>query len=144
MLNLCLTVEWVQQRLCITEPFTGVVRWQLRFNGASFEGDKMQVTLTDVQGVAAAISVVTAKGNPAAIDGQPVWASSDEAGVTVTPAPDGMSAQISAVGPLGTYQVTVEVDADLGAGVKPLIGILDVIVVASEAVSVSFGLGTPA
>jgi hypothetical protein len=57
---------------------------------------------------------------------------------------DGLSAQIDAVGPLGNFQVTVTVDADLGEGVKPLIGILDVEVVASEAVVVNFQAGTPA
>lgn len=103
----------------------------------------MQVTLTDVQNVDASITIVDAKGNDAPVDGAPVWAASDPAGILVVQALDGLTASIAAVGPLGTYQVTVNADADLGAGVVPLIGILDVVVVASQAVAISFGLGTP-
>jgi hypothetical protein len=138
-----LDIDWSRERLCIAERPPGPhLRWKLRLAGATFEGENMKVTLTDVQGVDAAISAVDAKGNPAALDGVPVWTPSDPA-VTVTPSPDGLTARIDAVGPLGNFQVTVTADADLGEGVTELAGILDVEVVASEAVSLTFAVGTP-
>jgi hypothetical protein len=141
-MKLCLDVDWQRQRLCLQEPPSFRFRFQLGLCGAHFEGENMQVTLTDVQKVDAGIQIVDAKGNPALVDGAPVWAASDPA-LDVQTSPDGMTATISAVGPLGAYQVTVTADADLGAGVVPLMGILDVVVVASEAVAVNVVPGVP-
>jgi hypothetical protein len=65
-------------------------------------------------------------GNPAPVDGVPVWASSDETVLALTIADDGMSAlKIDTVAP-GTARVTVTADADLGAGVKTITGFKDV------------------
>lgn len=62
-------------------------------------------------------------GNPALVDGVPVWASSDETVLSVTPAPDGMSALKIDTVATGVARVTVTADADLGAGVKPITGV---------------------
>lgn len=142
-MKLCVEVDWLRRKLCLQEPFSAAVRFRLAFEGAIFEGENMNVTLTAVQKVEAAISVVDAKGNAAVVDGVPVWTASDPAGLTLTPAPDGLSCSIAAAGPVGTYQVTLTADADLGAGITPLVGILDVNVVAGEAVAIGFALGTP-
>lgn len=73
------------------------------------------------------LAVTDRGGNAARIDGSPVWSSSDTAVMTVTidatdpmlalcvPA-DGAADQVA--------NVTVEVDADLGAGVVPLVGVI--------------------
>lgn len=107
----------------------------------------MALIMTDTQQAALSFTVVDAKGNPAQIDGTPTWASVDETTVTVTPAADGLSAVVKAVGPVtseGTsVQVSVQVDADLGTGVTPLIGTLDVTIVAGTAVAVNLAAGTP-
>ncbi len=145
MLKIGLEVDWRHRRVTIIDPARARVRFSLALvAGFKVEGEDMLVTLTDVQKVAATIAVLDAKGNPAAIDGVPVWAAGDPAILAVTPAADGLSAVIAAVGPLtaGT-QVTVTADADVGEGVKPIVGILDVAVVASEAVSVNVTAGTP-
>lgn len=62
------------------------------------------------------LSITDSRGRAAAVEGAPVWASSDETVLTVAAAADGMSASIETVAP-GTARVTVSADADLGAGV---------------------------
>jgi len=96
------------------------------------------------QKVGVSISPMDAAGNPARVDGTPVWNASDAGAlVTVVPALDGMSAVMTPVGPIGTLQVSVTVDADLGAGVRALVGVLDVELVGGEAVVVNIMPGTP-
>jgi hypothetical protein len=99
--------------------------------------------LTDVQKVIGSIAPKDAAGNPAPVDGIPVWASSDTAIVTVTPAPDGMSAVVEAVGPLGTAQVSVSADADTGEGVATITALADIEVLASQATAVGISFGVP-
>ena len=99
--------------------------------------------LTDVQKVALAIAPKSAAGNPALVDGTPAWSSSDETVLTLTVAPDGMSAEAVTTGKLGTAQVNVSADADLGDGTKTITGVLDVEVKASEAVSLDISAGAP-
>lgn len=107
----------------------------------------MALVLSSTQQAALSFTVVDAKGNPAKVDGVPVWDSVDPTTVSVTPGADGMSAMVKAVGPVTTagtsVQVSVQVDADLGAGVTPLMGTLDVQIVAGQAVAVSLAAGTP-
>ena len=103
----------------------------------------MAFTLTDIQQVTLAITVVDARGNPAKLDGAPVWTTSDAALLTVVPSEDGMSCVATAVGPLGTAQVTVTGDALIGEGVRELFGVLDVEIVASEALNITIVPGNP-
>jgi len=101
------------------------------------------LVLTDMQKVPLSVSFLDGAGNPAPVDGSPVWGSSDPTVVDVVPAPDGLSAVATAVGPLGTAQVNVTADADLGSGIETITGLLDVNVVADKAVSVAISAGTP-
>lgn len=70
------------------------------------------------------LSITDAHGRPAAVDGVPVWASSDETVLSVIPAADGMSATVDAVG-AGVARISVSADADLGAGVSSITGVSD-------------------
>lgn len=102
------------------------------------------LTLTDTQKCALSLDIRTAAGNPAQIDGAPVWAVSDPAVLEVTvDTEDPKKATVRAVGPLGVGQVTVKVDADLGEGVREITGILDVTVLAGSATVVLVASGTP-
>lgn len=101
------------------------------------------VVLTDEQKVHLAIQPVTASGNPAVVDGVPEWAASDPAVVALIVAADGLSADATTVGPVGASQVSVSADADLGSGIRTISGVLDVQVVAAEAASLAFQVGTP-
>ena len=81
------------------------------------------------------------RGNPARVDGMPVWSSSDESVVTVTPGDDGMSATILSLGATGTAQVSVSADADLGEGVRTMTGSALIDVIAGEAFAFALMLG---
>ena len=85
---------------------------------------KMQVTYVD------------AEGNPAKVDGPITWASSDEtlAEVEVDSA-DSSIVTVTPVGPTGQVQITATADADLGDGVRELITVCDMSLVAGEAVA---------
>lgn len=106
------------------------------------KGEDM-LTLTDIQKCALAVEFKTAAGNPAKVDGAPVWSVSDEALLELTVAEDGMSATVAAKGPLGIGQVTLTADADLGEGQKEITGLLDVEVLASEATVAIVAAGVP-
>lgn len=87
------------------------------------------------------VSIVDAKGNPAKVDGRPQWAVTDEALAKLEVAEDGMSAMLKPIGPIGTFQVQVKADADLGEGVKDLLGVLDIELLAGEAVAIAIAAG---
>lgn len=99
--------------------------------------------LTDLQKVPVSIAFVDVAGNPAKVDGVPQWGTSDPTVLLVTPAEDGMSAEVVTVGPLGSAQISVKADADLGEGIKEIISVQGFEVVGSEAVAANFTVGTP-
>lgn len=108
------------------------------------KGDgSMAYTLPVDRKVAALIQPVDMYGNPAKIDGVPAWTVSDPGVLAITPAADGLSCVVEPVGPLGVAQLKVEADADLGAGVKPIMGLADIECVAGEAVAMNVSFGTP-
>ena len=80
-------------------------------------------------------------GNPAAVDGVPVWSGpTDPSHGVLEVATDGMSAIFRARG-VGQGSVTVTVDADLGEGIRQVTGILSYTVLAAEATVVGFNVG---
>jgi hypothetical protein len=83
------------------------------------------------------VSYVDAAGNPAVVDGDVVWESSNPDLVTVTAHDDTTSADVCPAGngDLGTAQISATADADLGEGVRELITVFDVQIVAGEAVA---------
>ena len=103
----------------------------------------MSLILTEDQKIGLSIAPKSKKGNPAKLDGVPVWESSDAAILGVTAAADGLSASVAAAGALGTAQVSVRGDADLGAGVREIIGMIDVEVVGGEATIIEIATGSP-
>ena len=88
-----------------------------------------------------AIKPVDAKGNPAQVDGTPAWLSSDPLIAAVTPAADGLSAVVRPGANVGTAQVSVSADADLGAGVITLTGMIEIETVSGQAVSIGIIAG---
>lgn len=95
----------------------------------------MAITIMDDQTFEATVSAVDSRGNPARIDGDPAWTVSDPALLSLTI--NGAQAIVSAAGPLGVGQLRVSVDADLGEGVRPLTGLLDIEVIGGEAVGLT-------
>jgi hypothetical protein len=106
-------------------------------------GDQMSLVLTDVQKVTLKVNPVSAAGNPAQVDGAPVWSSSDDTVLSLSVSEDGFSAEAVTTGKLGVAQVNVSADVDMGEGVKTLTGVLDVEVKASEAVSLNLAADVP-
>jgi hypothetical protein len=91
------------------------------------------------------VKYVDARGNPATVDGQVIWASSDDDLVTVTvDDQDSTVCTVTTVDAVGNVQVTATADADLGAGTRQLITTCDISVVAGEAVAGTIEpVGTP-
>ncbi len=136
--------EQISKILAAVEPLPAVrLVINIDLEGQTIEGATL-IEMTNSQQATATIQPVDAKGNPADIDtsnGGPVWASSDETIVTVTPSTDGLSAVVKAVGPLGTAKVSVTGDADLGPDTKAIFGELDVTITKGLAVGFKIELG---
>jgi len=100
------------------------------------KGDHMAYTLPIDKYISVQVAYVDAHGNPAVVDGDVTWASSDDSTVTVAVDPtDSTKCKVTPVGPAGTAQVTATADADLGEGTRELITLLDLVLVAGEAVA---------
>jgi hypothetical protein len=110
--------------------------------GKIFEGET-KIPMTNSQKATARIKPVGTGGRPAVLDGVPVWASADETLAAVVASDDGLSAEITPTGPIGTVRVTVTGDADLGQGVTPIFGTLDVDITAGTAVGIEVTLDAP-
>jgi hypothetical protein len=110
----------------------------VRYEGftATVKGvQSMAYTLPFGMFVGTRIDYVDSGGHPAQVDGPIVWASSDETIVTVeADAADDHLCTVTSATEIGQCQVTATADADLGAGITTLVCLLDVTVIAGEAV----------
>ncbi len=101
----------------------------------------MSFSMSDSQQVTVTIKAVDKKGNAASLDGVPEWSSDNSDVLALTPAADGLSCLVQAVGPLGTGSITMKADADLGAGTTEIIGTLEVNITGGQAVTVALEPG---
>jgi hypothetical protein len=82
------------------------------------------------------IAYVDGHGNPATVDGDVAWASSNPAALVVqVNAQDSTQCTVTPQGTLSSAQVVATADADLGAGIRQIITTLDITLVAGEAVA---------
>lgn len=118
------------------EQYTGVVTVQYGQFAVTAKGNEMQVTIPAGQKGQFRVKWVDVNGNDAVVDGPVRWASSDEtlAAIAVDQT-DSSLCTVSAPGSVGDAQVTATGDADLGAGVRELVELLSVHVIAGEAVA---------
>ena len=115
--------------------------WSINVNGVISKNISM-LALPNDQKVTASIQPVDSKGNPATIDGMASWSSSSTAIATVQNiSADSLSAEILPGTTLGTCQINVQADADLGSGITNITGVLDVQVVAGQAVGFTITTG---
>lgn len=125
-------------------PAPRIVFWKAVFDKTTtVKGDLTMLLITDSQEVDLAIKPVTKKGHPAQIDGVPVWSTSDPTIVALVVAADGLSCIATATENLGTVQISVTADADLGEGIQNLTGILDLEVIGGAAATMTIIAGTP-
>jgi hypothetical protein len=93
------------------------------------------------------VSYVDQGGNPAAVDGDVTWTSSDESIVLVSvDDSNSMKCRMTSLGKTGQVQISATADADLGSGVTELVTLMDVSIVAGEAVAgtiTPFGTAQP-
>lgn len=87
----------------------------------------------------------TSRGRTAKIDGVPVWSTNRADLITIAPAADGLSAVVAAVGGVGSAEVTVVADANLGPEKTDISVILEVNVIDAEAalLGISVSAETP-
>lgn len=102
----------------------------------------LNIALTNEQKVLVTLNPTTESGNPAPLDGEPTWAVT-EGDATIEVQSGGLSAYIVSGNP-GSSTVTVTADADMDAGeTRELSDVIAVTVVAAEAASIGFSVGTP-
>lgn len=144
-LKICIGVDWAARRLCIEDHAEPRAQLEVHFNyfNAVRGISPMATTITDTQEVTVAVSFQDKRGNPAVIDGAPTWANNNDDVATVEASEDGYSATILANGPTGHTQVMVTADSQIGDGVTTITGILELDVVASEAVTANITAGAP-
>ena len=110
----------------------------LSYDGFSITawGDGMSYNLPSGRAVKCHVQYVDGNGHPATVDGEVRWDSSNSDIATIQVDVDDTSyAVIAAAAAIGQVQITATADADLGEGVRPLLTIMDVEVVAGEAVA---------
>jgi hypothetical protein len=120
------------------EQPTGLSIMMITYRGFTIvvEGDHIMYTLPVTHEVKMEVSYVDANNNPAVVDGEVVWTSSDDAIATAdVDATDSSVVTVTPVGKAGQVQITATADADLGQGVRALKTICDIEVVAGEAVA---------
>lgn len=99
-------------------------------------GDGMTYKLPNDHKIEVQVSYIDSHGNPATVDGDVTWDTSDSNIATVeTDTGDSTHATVIPDGQVGQVQVTATVDADLGEGIRELITTMDVEIVAGEAVA---------
>lgn len=99
------------------------------------KGEKIMYTLPVDHTVSMQVSYVDAAGNPATVDGAITWFTANDtlAKLEVDPADDSIC-KVIPLKPSRT-QVSCKADADLGEGVRELLTVCDIMIVAGEAVA---------
>ena len=102
----------------------------------------LEITITNEQQVNVTLHPVTSTGRPAQVDGAPTWTiqSGDS---TVTPAVDGLSADLISSDTPGDTEILVEADADLGQRVVPISDIIRLSVAGAQAANLGLVAGDP-
>lgn len=88
-------------------------------------------------------SIVDDRGFPAHLDGIPTWESSDESIATVTPAADGMSAEVDTNETEGSFVITATGDGRQGDDVLNVVGTYAGAVASGDAITFQLVAGTP-
>jgi hypothetical protein len=86
-----------------------------------------------------AISITDRFGNPAKVDGDPQWALTDSAAADLVVEENGTVCTVIPKGPLVACKLQVSADADMGEGVKALLGEMDLEFVAGDAEVITIG-----
>lgn len=99
----------------------------------------MDQTLKNTDKIEYTLAPVDAEGNPARVDGVPVWAVESGA-ATVEPAEDGMSCFLVSADVADESVIKVTADADLGEGVRSLEATINLTTIVPEPEAIDLGL----
>jgi hypothetical protein len=102
----------------------------------------LEVNITNEQQVKVTLKPVTATGKPATLDGVPAW-EIVTGNATLTPADDGMSADLISSDDPGDTDFLVKADADLGEGVVEISDIIRLHVAGAQADNLGLSAGEP-
>lgn len=118
------------------------MRLRVAFDQFTFEGENLMTTFPAVTKATISLKAFTGGPNPkpARLDGVPQWENSNVLAADLFVAADGLSATLTYLDE-GTGQIKVTADADLGSGVRPLIGLLDYECLPGEAVVLTLEAG---
>jgi len=123
-------------KFLVEEEVYAVVTLYYRNFTITARGANMAYTLPVDYGVKVQVAYVDGHGNPAMVDGPVQWASSDTTIAEVlADTGDSQNALVQAKGVVGQVQISVTADADLGVGVRNIVTLMDVSVIAGEAVA---------
>lgn len=101
----------------------------------------LNIAITNEQKILVTLAPTTASGNPAPLDGVPVWAVT-EGDATLEVAEDGRSSYLIS-GDIGSSLILVTADPDMGEGVREISDVIALTVVAAEAASIGLSAGSP-
>lgn len=107
-----------------------------------FDGELGEHEMDIGQKVTGSVSFTDKFGKPARVDGAPIWSVNDETLCSMVVAEDGMSAEFTALAEGGVL-VNLEADADLGEGVKKIIGQGSINILPLEAIAAVISFGEP-
>jgi hypothetical protein len=102
----------------------------------------LMATLTNTQQVNVEIRAKNRRGGPAGLQ-SPEWSTDNSDVLRLEPHADGQSCRIVAAGPIGTANVTMQADADLGDGVQPVVGTLSFDITPGTATVIDLVPGPP-
>ncbi len=128
----------------VEEVGTPGFQWTIKTSNGVILKDPNMLALPNDQKVTASIQPVDSHGNPATIDGLATWTSSSPSVADVANvSADSLSADVVPGTALGSCQINVQADADLGSGITNITGVLDVTVVAGQAVGFTISTSPP-
>jgi hypothetical protein len=139
-------LDWLKRFLKELFPNMCVRTWlevsSVVFNdGTTVKGVIVASTLHNDSQFTVTVAPKSLGGKPAKIDGAPKWSVDREDLVSVTPAADGMSAVVAAVGGVGTAEVMIVADANLGPDETDISVVLDIEVIDAQAAALSVSVG---
>lgn len=102
-----------------------------------------EARFNSVQEVPVSVRFLDDHGRVVAVDGAPVWEAGDANLVDLDVAADGLSCIVRSRDRAGRTTLTVRADAQIGADVREIQGVLDLEVTESGAVTVEFNVGEP-
>lgn len=133
----------IEAYLLAAEQSRGGIEWYVANKEALTLKRIKKMNLKVTQSLPLSIAIQDRFGNKAPVDGIPEWSLTAPDSATLSVSADGMSAILTPSGPLVPFEVHVNADADLGAGVKSILGVLPIEMMPGDAEIIAIAAGSP-